>query len=288
MSQNDTNTKAKIKTNTKVFSRSAMADALGVSLKEITEALLRAGWVQQVDNSWKLTAKGEFEGGEIRQSKKFGDYLVWPESALSHPIFRFDKDDTLTASELGKEIGLSGRLTNLLLQHCGWLKREHKGWVLSASGLAQGGIQHENAKTGVPWCSWPKNLLANEYFQRACVTLTSAEIKEDITSLNGIAVSSPQAAAFHSWCYLTGVVVAQNVKHPLRDSLVFDFYMPRIGLFIDVWNQSLGPSELAARLERKNVCEDLEIDYLVFEDVDVMTLEEELPRELLKRDLEVL
>lgn len=273
---------------TKVYSRSAMADALDVSLKDVTSALLRAGWVQQVDNTWKLTSKGEFEGGEVRQSKKFGEYLVWPESALSHAIFRFDKDDTLTASELGKEIGLSGRLTNLILQHCGWLKREHKGWVLSRSGLALGGIQHENAKTGVPWCSWPKSLLANEYFQSACVTVTNIELKENLQSLNGIAVKSPQAAAVHSWCYLTGVVVAQHVTHPVRESLVFDFYLPRIGLYIDVWNQSLGPSELAVRLERKSICADLEIDYLVFEDVNMMTLEQELPRELLKRDLEVL
>ncbi|GAB2199111.1 helix-turn-helix domain-containing protein [Sessilibacter sp. MAH4] len=272
----------------KVFSRSAMADALGVSLKEVTEVLIKSGWLTQQGDQWHLTAKGEFEGGQVRHSKKFGDYIVWPESALTHPIFRFDKDETLKASDIAKEVGLSGRLVNLLLQHCGWLKREHKGWTLTPLGASVGGIQHENAKTGVPWCSWPKSLLAQDYFQQACVNLTNIEIKPHLCSLNGIDVKSPQAAAFLSWCYLTGVVVAQNIAHPARASLIFDFYLPRVGLFIDIWSTSLTPTQLAARLERKTVCEELEIDYIVFEEVNILQLEQDLPRELLKRDLEVL
>ncbi len=271
----------------KTYSRSALADALDLSLKEVTEVMLNAGWIIQHDDTWQLTAKGEFEGGYVKESKKYGNYLVWPEAVLSHPVFNIERDDTLSASDIGKAVGLPPRLVNLLLQHCHWLKRVHKGWQLTEEGLAIGGVQHENEKTGVPWASWPKSLLAEDYFQQACVNLTNEEARDFLTSINGIAVSRPQTAAFLSWCYLSGVVVAQSVSSSKRPNLYFDFFLPRVGLYIDVWDSGLAPQELAARLERPKLCETLNIDYLNLEAANISEVEQVLPRELLKRDYEL-
>lgn len=271
----------------KTYSRSALADALDLSLKEVTEIMINSGWILQDGDSWKLTAKGEFEGGSVRESKKYGNYLVWPESVLEHPVFKVERDESLSASDIGKDVGLSPRLVNLLLQHCHWLKRAHKGWQLTAEGKAIGGIQHENEKTGVPWAAWPKSLLAIDYFQQACVLLTNEEAHEQLISINGIVASRPQSAAFLSWCYLSGVVVAQNIASSLRPTMQFDFYLPKVGLYIDVWNSALTPQALAERLERPKLCEQLGIDYLVLEAANILEVEEELPRELLKRDYEL-
>lgn len=271
----------------KTYSRSALADALDLSLKEVTEIMLSAGWIVQDKDGWKLTAKGEFEGGFLKESKKYGNYLAWPEAALEHSVFKVERDDTLSASELAKAVAVPPRLVNLLLQHCQWLRRAHKGWELTAEGKALGGVQHENPNTGVPWVTWPPSLLANDYFQAACVCVNNEETKPDLQSLNGIVVSRPAHAALLSWCYLSGVVVAQKVGHSKRPSLVFDFYLPKIGLFIDVWDAALAPQQLADRLERPKLCTSLGVDYLVLEAATLAEFEQELPRELLKRDYEL-
>ena len=271
----------------KTYSRSALADALDLSLKEVTEIMINAGWILQDGDSWKLTAKGTFEGGYLKESKKYGNYLVWPESVLEHAVFKVERDDSISASDIGKAVGLSPRLVNLLLQHCGWLKRAHKGWELTELGKTAGGIQHENPKTGVPWVAWQPSLLAIDYFQAACVNLTSEEPRDEISSINGITVTRPQIAAFLSWCYLSGVVVAQNVSNSLRPSMVFDLYLPRVALYIDMWDAGLSPQQLAERLERPKICQAQGIDYLVLEATNLNEIEQEMPRELLKRDYEL-
>lgn len=271
----------------KTYSRSALADALDLSLKEVTEIMINAGWILQDGDGWKLTAKGTFEGGYLKESKKYGSYLVWPQAVLDHAVFKVERDESLSASEIAKAVGLSPRLVNLLMQHCGWLKRAHKGWELTAHGKTVGGIQHENPKTGVPWVAWQPALLANDYFQAACVCLTNEGAKEDTRSLNGIAVTRPQIGAFLSWCYLSGVVVAQHVANSQRPSMVFDLYLPKVGLYLDMWDASLTPQQLAERLERPKICQTQGIDYLVLEASNLNEIEQEMPRELLKRDCEL-
>lgn len=271
----------------KTYSRSALADALDLSLKEITEIMINAGWILQDGDSWKLTAKGDFEGGSLKESKKYGSYLVWPESVLQHAVFNIERDESISASDIGKSVGLSPRLVNLLLQHCGWLKRVHKGWEVTPEGVEAGGIQHENSKTGVPWVAWQPSLLASDYFQSACVSLTNEESRPETLSLNGILVDRPQVAAFLSWCYLSGVVVAQSYSSSQRPGCKFDFFLPRVGLHIDIWDATLSPQQLAERLERPKLCESLSLDYLVLEATNIQEVELEMPRELLKRDYEL-
>ncbi len=271
----------------RTYSRSALADALDMTLKEITEIMINAGWILQDGDGWKLTAKGSFEGGYLRESKKYGNYLVWPESVLEHAVFKVERDDSISASDIGKAVGLAPRLVNLLLQHCGWLKRAHKGWELTDQGKTAGGIQHENPKTGVPWVAWRPSVLANDYFQSACVALTSEEPRDEILTINGIAVTRPHIGAFLSWSYLSGVVVAQNIANSQRPGMVFDLYLPRVGLYIDMWDAELSPQQLAERLERPQICQGQGLDYLVLEATNLNEIEQEMPRELLKRDFEL-
>ena len=271
----------------KTYSRSALADALDLSLKEVTEIMINSGWILPDGDSWQLTAKGEFEGGSLKESKKYGSYLVWPGSVLQHPVFQVERDESLSASDIAKSIGLSARLVNLVLQHCGWLKRAHKGWEVTAAGTEVGGVQHENPKSGVPWVAWQPNLLANDYFQAACVCLIGDDTEAPYSSINGIQVTRRAIAAFLSWCYLSDVVVAQSITHYQRPGIEFDFYLPKVGMYVDIWDATLPPQELAARLERPRICRDLSLDYLPLEVTNLQEIEQEMPRELLKRDYEL-
>ena len=69
----------------KKLSTTALAKLLEMDSKQLFELLVERKWMVREkkpdgSNVNKLTAKGEFEGGEYLESKKFGTYIVWPDS----------------------------------------------------------------------------------------------------------------------------------------------------------------------------------------------------------------
>ncbi len=65
------------------ISTSQLAKANGIGGKALFQKFLERGWIERVDNSWKLTESGKKDGnGEIRNNPKFGEYIVWPEETV--------------------------------------------------------------------------------------------------------------------------------------------------------------------------------------------------------------
>ncbi len=62
----------------KKVSTTQLAKSLAIQPKELFTILQSAGWISREDDSWVLTKQGEAQGGEIRQNKQYGDYVVWP------------------------------------------------------------------------------------------------------------------------------------------------------------------------------------------------------------------
>ncbi|MEM9281750.1 MAG: phospholipase D family protein [Verrucomicrobiota bacterium] len=60
------------------ISSSKLAKVLGVRTSELLAKLELRGWLVKEGAEQKLTAKGEDAGGELRVSKRFGPYFVWP------------------------------------------------------------------------------------------------------------------------------------------------------------------------------------------------------------------
>ena len=65
-----------------LLSTSALAKKLDLPAKTIFELLVAKGWIERVGDLWKLTGKGQFEGGDYVTSKKFGEYIGWLESVI--------------------------------------------------------------------------------------------------------------------------------------------------------------------------------------------------------------
>lgn len=63
----------------KKISGSQLSKSRGVQAKDLFQALMERGWIERVDNAWRLTPAGAAAGGETRNSAKFGEYIVWPE-----------------------------------------------------------------------------------------------------------------------------------------------------------------------------------------------------------------
>ncbi|SDB45876.1 PLD-like domain-containing protein [Desulfonatronum thiosulfatophilum] len=59
---------------------SKLAKIVGVKTNELTERLVKAGYLEVRDGKNYITAKGKEAGGEFRMSPKYGPYFLWPES----------------------------------------------------------------------------------------------------------------------------------------------------------------------------------------------------------------
>ncbi|GLS27327.1 hypothetical protein [Marinibactrum halimedae] len=283
-----------------LLSRSALAEKLGVPLKKVTGLLLDAGWIRQTDEGWELTKKGEFEGGQRKQSQKFGEYIVFPVSVLEHRIFASQISSMVSATELGKQLDLPARIINSVLMHAQLQVHHHKGWRLTEFGKKQGGHNHENPKTGVPWNTWPVSILKLPALQAILDSLKSSEIKfsekvrkENLMALNGMSALHQDDQALINWCYLMGVTISRNVCLPEikpfptvwgEGDCYCDYWIPKAGLFIDVWSETLTPHAISAQLSREAYCNENNIDRIELKGpLTVKQLTDVLPKAFLQR-----
>ena len=59
---------------------SKLARKIGLKTAELIETLTAQGYLEARDDKTALTDKGEKVGGELRVSKRFGPYFLWPEN----------------------------------------------------------------------------------------------------------------------------------------------------------------------------------------------------------------
>ena len=108
---------------------------------------------------WKLTGKGQFEGGDYIQSKKYGEYIGWPDAIIEHKIFDELFNRPLRTRVIAEDLDISSHRFNALLVERGWQKRFHRGWVLTEEGKRVGGSEGQDEETGVPYTLWTRGTL---------------------------------------------------------------------------------------------------------------------------------
>ena len=268
------------------ISTSRLARLANIDSRLLFERLLARQWIvreqQDGKNSYRLTAKGEFEGGEYQTSDKFGTYIVWPPELLQHRLFTGLEEKRLTATALGKASGVPGRLINLLLQQLGWLRSVATGWQVTERGQRRGGETRET-KDGASYVSWPGALQEDQYWQQAL-----AQLDQQVglpRALDGRLVDDCGERLISNWLYLQRVHFAQ--QWPLSEGLV-DFYLPDIELVILYWGNRQQDKTATALQHKLTRAEALcRAGYVVLE-LTPMALEEldkRLTRELQKAGL---
>lgn len=287
-------------------SGSALARRLNMPTRELFALLAEHGWIVRQGEQWKLTRKGEFEGGRYLNSERFGTYIAWPERIVDHRLFTTSPEATLlSAAALGTRVGLSARQTNLLLMELGWIRRGIKGWELTPRGKALGGVQEEQPETGIPQVRWPPTLPGNpvlnenlrvihayehlgEAAERDLFGDPDREIRVDVDgglalrALDGHVVHSKAQLMICHWLYMTEVAHAFGRKLPLEGDYRCDFYLPAFQLYIEYWGDEAAPGELSAKLAKKAVYERNGLRLLELDAADLGRLDEVLPRKLLK------
>ena len=277
------------------YSRTALAEKLDMPLKLLTKTLLDAGWIQYVDEAWKLTAKGEFEGGEIRHSKRYGDYIVWPAKVCDHAIFADRAPSQLNASAIAQKFGIKARQVNALLAEQGLIERDIRGWRLSDFGRQSGGSIHIHEPSGRTFALWEQDLLdrlkpmAAELQDLAAGNQLSEEALAEVCQCIALDGQSHPCRALKlvgDWLYLAGLGHSCGRPLPQARELKSQFYLPDSRLYIEVWGLNLAPQEISAQFQRQEYYDRKGIPYISLSLSDLAQLDEILARQLLERGVE--
>ncbi|MFT6387744.1 MAG: hypothetical protein ACJAUP_001116 [Cellvibrionaceae bacterium] len=263
------------------LSRSALAEKLGLSLKELTQLMIESGWILQEGKVWHLTAKGEFEGGLYRESKKYGQYIVWPISVADHPMIREINEAVVTISSLAKRVDLPPRFLNRLLAELAWIEVFAKGWQLTSLGESYGGVQSHDGETGIPYVMWPRTLLDKPSVLNS---LSYFSNNQSLEALNGLSTLSTAHSMIASWLYTVGLVFSyqRELLLPKGISLKPDFYLPRRQLCIDYWPESLPADALTFQLNKREIYKTQGIRSIEIDQEGLLHLDHELSRELMQ------
>jgi hypothetical protein len=297
------------------LSGTALAKRLNIPTRELFSLLASHGWIQRQGEHWRLTGKGEFEGGRYQNSERYGAYIAWPERIVQHRLFNASSQEhsLLTSAMLGARVGLSARQVNLLLLELGWVRKGLKGWELSPQGKALGGLQEEYPDSGVPYVRWPASLPSHPVLLRtlrvlqACAKLGAAgeasegELFEDpgpdirtrldgvpaFRAVDGHVLPSRAQLLLCNWFYMSGIVHATGRRLPVEGEYRCDFYLPSQHLYVEYWGDEAAPGLLSAKLEKRAVYERHGLALLELDAEDLPKLDEVLPRKLLRYGLAV-
>lgn len=290
------------------FSTTQLAKKLNRDAKDVFSLLADRGWIKREGKVWRLSAKGEFEGGRYTQHEKFGEYIVWPEEIKEHRLFDSESFIFLTASQLGKPHKIAAKRMNLILSELGWIERFHHGWKLTELGQTVGGQQIEHESTGMPYAQWPEQVRNNLQFKMTLEKLSqhnehlSKEADFFINNgclcecLDGHQVESAALAEIDNWLYIAGISHAYRREIPteldhgterIKESIRCDFYLPNGRVYIEYWGQEKSPADIQSKLARKEIYHAAKLKLIELNEGDLDQLDDILPKLLLQHDVDV-
>ena len=230
------------------LSTSALAKKRDQSVKSLFEELGLEGLIVRSDDHWQLTDKGGSLGGEYRNSDKFGQYIVWPESLVTTETPQ-PTSTLLTATTMGERFTLSAAKVNQILNELGWIDRAEQGWTITDAGRRAGGVQKENLKSASSFVLWQEEVMVNQSLKSSVRALLGKDADNHSTdnslssfrqkfeakhrTTDGHYVRSKSEMLIDNWLYLAGLVHAYERKLPIEEDVECDFYLPAGKIYIE-------------------------------------------------------
>lgn len=150
------------------LSTSALAKHLKLPIQQLFATLRDYGWIDREGDAWVLTAKGELHGGGYKRSKRYGRYIVWPETLSEHPmVSSIESDQRINSGAIKRYYNqLTTHQINQSLAELGLQRPTLRGIELTALGKRFGGRQHQDADTGLSTVTWPHELVDDPVVHR--------------------------------------------------------------------------------------------------------------------------
>ncbi len=284
------------------LSTTALAKKLNIPTQQLFATLKDYDWIRRVGDSWKLTQKGEFEGGTYQSSRKYGNYIVWPEHLDQHPLLAaIESNQRITAASLCRYYPHTDpRQLNRALAEMGLQEHSVLGWELTPRGRALGGQQEESRNSGAYYVTWPHEIVDDPVVHRELSRLGAQHVAppadegaepdlfaqqgsgpESLQGLDGHTLTSPLQTLVCNWLYLAQLAHAHRRALPVQEALFADFYLPAGNVYIDCWEAEVPAGELAARLAKRDVYREMKLRNLQVNAGDGERLDAVLGRGLL-------
>lgn len=285
------------------ISTTALARKLGIPVQQLFATLRDYGWIERRGDNWVLTSKGEFEGGSIRRSQRYGAYIVWPGQLEYHPmISAIESNQRISAASMTRYYPrLDARQINRALAELGMQHHSILGWELTPMGRSLGGVQEESRSSGAFYVAWPHEIIDHPVVHRELTRLSgqfeplsedgpepdlfdtgTASSGTDCEGIDGHRLRTPLQARVCNWLYLAQLAHAYERALPVEESLLADFYVPEGRVYIDCWEEDVPAREVAARLRKREIYHKLELRSLEINSGDTERLDEVLGRGLLR------
>ena len=290
----------------KKVSTTSLAKELGLNTREAFAILKEEDYVLRSDDTWILTEEGSNNGGEYRESVKYGRYIVWPADWGNGEKFKGKSEELadyfLTSTAIGKHFELSPNKINFILSELGWVRRgELKGWVLTQQGKKMGGVQSEAKQTGIPFVKWHQSIVQVTPLVDTIAQVKGTNTKErkieksfcevkgfrekfeaKLRTTDGHFVRSKAEMLIDNWLYMAEIVHAYERKLPIEEDIYCDFYIPTGKVYIEYWGYENDQKYLARKKTKQEIYQKYGFNLIEVEDKDVQNLDDILPRFLLK------
>lgn len=250
-----------------------------------------------------LTPKGEFEGGQYQESRRYGRYIVWPQSVEHHALVSaIESSQRITAAGMRRYYPkLHPRQINRALAELGLQHHSIVGWELTALGKTLGGQQQESENTGALYVTWPHEIIDHPVVHRELteqsdqLALTESAPKEGEPDLFDTSAVAPQVLSgidghrlkntlemrVCNWLYLAQLAHAYQRALPCEELVRADFYVPSGQVYIDCWEAEVPASDLSDKLNKREVYKALGLRNIEVNASDVEKLDEVLGRGLM-------
>lgn len=299
-----------------LLSTSSLANELQISANELFSKLKYFGWIDRKNDKWILTDIGREKGGQIRNSAKFGEYIVWPANiSILNGNESKDKTKFLNATAIGKHFNISSQRLNLILSELGWIEKDIAGWEITKFGKSVGGKQFEHETSGGTYVLWPEDILINKslvgVFKESApfgdspkVEIAAKDNHQIVNSKtnqenfrekfpatfrtkDGHMVRSRAEVIIDNALYDYKLAHAYERKLPIEEDLYSDFFLPSQNVYIEYWGMESDPKYLERKKQKIEIYKKYEFKLIELTDEDISNLDDYLPKKLLKFDIKV-
>jgi hypothetical protein len=286
-------------------STTALARKLGIPAQQLFATLKDYGWIQRHEDSWLLTGKGEFEGGSYVDSRRYGRYIVWPQSLEEHRLLSaIESNQRISASAMRRYYPkLHPRQINRALAELGLQVHSILGWELTEQGRKLGGQQEESDNSGAFYVAWPHEIVDHPVIHRELTEQSESgepsadpELDDDLfakiggtemVGIDGHALETVLELQVCNWLYLAQLAHAHGRALPIEELLYADFYLPAAGVYVECWEAEEPAERLALKLKKQDVYSDLGLRVIDINARDGDRLDEVLGRPLMELGIRV-
>ena len=290
------------------ISTSALANGLDIKSSDLFDKLKTLGWIDRKNDKWVLTDLGKQNGGQIRNSPKFGDYIVWPENISIDNGNKKEQSKLLNATAIGKHFGISSQRLNLIFSELGLIEKATSGWQITKLGRGLAGKQFEHETSGGGYVLWPENILSNtiltsnfkevvkieQHSPSATIEIhktTNDNFREKypapFRTKDGHWVRSKAEVIIDNALYEYNLAHAYERRLPIEEELYSYFFIPSKQVYIEYWGMENDIKYSERKKAKIEIYNKHGLKLIELNEADISNLDDHLPKKLLKYNIKV-